>query len=281
MVSRRSARRGSPRRSSGVAGGWSTSAPARSCARTSSSAAGCGSPRPQRAEGERKYLRSQGEIVHERPWPQSVEYVSMSAARRARPAVADRRRPARRRVRRDRRRQDDDGAAADRRAHARAEGGAAGARSEGRRGRRRADAPARCRRRRAVRPVRLPGPRDRSLAAVVGQPGRGRRASGRADQAVRALLLRRAAPAPRHRLQGAARRRPLAAVGAVPGRRLPAGPLPVDRRDRRAARPRAAPAHAPRDRPLPLRQLAEGHRRSARAARSGSRSRSRSPRARS
>ena len=36
-------------------------------------------PAPERAEGERKYLRSQGEIVHERPWPQSIEYVSMSA----------------------------------------------------------------------------------------------------------------------------------------------------------------------------------------------------------
>jgi len=30
--------------------------------------------------GERRYLRSQGELVHEREWPEGVEYVSMSAA---------------------------------------------------------------------------------------------------------------------------------------------------------------------------------------------------------
>ena len=34
---------------------------------------------PHRAEGERKYLRSQGELVHERAWPAGIDYVSMSA----------------------------------------------------------------------------------------------------------------------------------------------------------------------------------------------------------
>ena len=42
-------------------------------------------PAPQRVEGERKYLRSQGELVHERPWPRSVEYVSMSHSASAAP----------------------------------------------------------------------------------------------------------------------------------------------------------------------------------------------------
>ena len=36
-------------------------------------------PAPHRAEGERKYLRSQGELVHERAWPAGIDYVSMSA----------------------------------------------------------------------------------------------------------------------------------------------------------------------------------------------------------
>ena len=53
----------------GGAGGWRTSAPARSCATTSSRAAGSGSRARTRAPGERLYLRGQGELVHERPWP--------------------------------------------------------------------------------------------------------------------------------------------------------------------------------------------------------------------
>ena len=36
-------------------------------------------PAPKLAAGERKYLRSQGELVHERAWPEGVQYVSMSA----------------------------------------------------------------------------------------------------------------------------------------------------------------------------------------------------------
>jgi len=36
-------------------------------------------PRPRRLPGERKYIASQGEIVHVRPWPHDVEYVPMTA----------------------------------------------------------------------------------------------------------------------------------------------------------------------------------------------------------
>jgi len=37
-------------------------------------------PAPTRPAGERVYLRGQGELVHERPWPTGVRYVSMTAA---------------------------------------------------------------------------------------------------------------------------------------------------------------------------------------------------------
>jgi hypothetical protein len=36
-------------------------------------------PRPARREGERVYLRSQGELVHKRPWPTEVPYAPMSS----------------------------------------------------------------------------------------------------------------------------------------------------------------------------------------------------------
>jgi hypothetical protein len=36
-------------------------------------------PAPDRRPGERRYIASQGEIVHERPWPEDVEYVPMTA----------------------------------------------------------------------------------------------------------------------------------------------------------------------------------------------------------
>ena len=36
-------------------------------------------PAPDRRPGERRYIASQGEIVHERPWPDDVEYVPMTA----------------------------------------------------------------------------------------------------------------------------------------------------------------------------------------------------------
>ena len=36
-------------------------------------------PAPDRHPGERRYIASQGEIVHERPWPDDVEYVPMTA----------------------------------------------------------------------------------------------------------------------------------------------------------------------------------------------------------
>ncbi len=35
-------------------------------------------PAPKRRPGERRYIASQGEIVHERPWPDDVEYVPMT-----------------------------------------------------------------------------------------------------------------------------------------------------------------------------------------------------------
>ena len=37
-------------------------------------------PAPTRRAGERVYLRGQGELVHDRPWPTGVQYVSMTAA---------------------------------------------------------------------------------------------------------------------------------------------------------------------------------------------------------
>jgi hypothetical protein len=36
-------------------------------------------PAPGRRPGERRYIASQGEIVHQRPWPDDVEYVPMTA----------------------------------------------------------------------------------------------------------------------------------------------------------------------------------------------------------
>lgn len=36
-------------------------------------------PRPDRDHRERVYLRGQGELVHERPWPQGLAYVSMTS----------------------------------------------------------------------------------------------------------------------------------------------------------------------------------------------------------
>jgi hypothetical protein len=38
-------------------------------------------PAPTRQAGERVYLQGQGELVHERPWPSTLEYVSMTALR--------------------------------------------------------------------------------------------------------------------------------------------------------------------------------------------------------
>ena len=75
--------------------------------------------RPVLSAGERVYLRGQGELVRERPWPRDVAFVSMTARRERRSAAAARRRAARRRLRRHRRGQDHHRPAADRRAHAR------------------------------------------------------------------------------------------------------------------------------------------------------------------
>jgi len=38
-------------------------------------------PAPVRSAGERVYLRGQGELVHDRPWPAAVAFVSMTARR--------------------------------------------------------------------------------------------------------------------------------------------------------------------------------------------------------
>ncbi len=97
-------------------------------------------PAPERREGERLYLRSQGELIHERAWPEPHRLRVDDRAGRAWTAAADRRRPARRPVRRDRRGEDDHGATVDRRADARAQSSSSGARPEGRSRRRRADA---------------------------------------------------------------------------------------------------------------------------------------------
>ena len=78
-------------------------------------------------------------------------------------------------------------------------------------------------------------PIQRSVPTALGNPGAGRRQGGRADQAVRALLLRRAAAAPRRRLSRAARRGSLATVDSLPDRRLPAAALLGGRGNRQAA----------------------------------------------
>ena len=112
-------RRGWPARSWARDGDRATWAQARSFATTSSHGVGSGSPRLSDRDGERLYLRSQGELVRERPWPRSLAYVSMTALGKAGAAAAAGGRTARRAVRRDRCRQDHDRAAADRRADAR------------------------------------------------------------------------------------------------------------------------------------------------------------------
>ena len=193
-------------------------------------------PRPARRAGERIYLRSQGELVHKRPWPAGVPYVPMSQRRPRRAAVAARRRAAHLRLRCDRLGQDDDDAPRARCADPHAERGAADPRSEGRRGGRTADQPAGGRRGGAVRADRPSRPVERPLPAAVGDAGAGRRAGGRADQAVRALLLRRTPIAPRHGVPRAARRRQVATVDPVPDRRVPSPPLRGARRNRAAPR---------------------------------------------
>ena len=44
-------------------------------------------PPPARAPGERRYLRAQGELVHERPWPPGVDDVSMTSQGRDGPRL--------------------------------------------------------------------------------------------------------------------------------------------------------------------------------------------------
>jgi hypothetical protein len=45
-------------------------------------------PAPARVAGERRYLRSQGELVHQRPWPPEIPYISMTAQRDRGPRLA-------------------------------------------------------------------------------------------------------------------------------------------------------------------------------------------------
>ena len=150
-------------------------------------------PRPARRAGERIYLRSQGELVHRRPWPAGVAYVPMSSVDHdglrlplgegqhifACGATGSGKTTTMRRVLAARtltqnaallildQKGDQEDVAA--------------------------DEPARGRRRGAVRADRPSRPGQRPLPAAVGNPGPGRRPGGRADQAVRALLLRRPA----------------------------------------------------------------------------------------
>ena len=268
--SRRSRAGARGRDARGVAGGSRISAPARSCASTSSHARWMWQPAPDRRPGERRYIASQGEIVHERPWPDDVEYVPMTAAGRSWRAAAARRGAARVRVRRHRHRQDDDRAPAARRADARARRGRAADRPEGRPRGRGAAAADRGGRRPAVRAVRPARPGHRSLAAAVGRAGRRRRAGGRADQEVRALLRRRAAPAPEPDRRSAPRRGPLAAELPAARRRRPLKPLRDDLRPRRRARRRAPAAQAPRRGARRMGQLARGQARTSPAGWCGS-----------
>jgi TraM recognition site of TraD and TraG/Type IV secretion-system coupling protein DNA-binding domain len=45
-------------------------------------------PAPARALGERRYLRSQGELVNQRPWPPEIPYISVTAQREHGPRLA-------------------------------------------------------------------------------------------------------------------------------------------------------------------------------------------------
>jgi hypothetical protein len=44
-------------------------------------------PAPARSDGGRVYLRGQGELVRERPWPNDVQYISMTASRKSGPRL--------------------------------------------------------------------------------------------------------------------------------------------------------------------------------------------------
>ena len=114
-------------------------------------------PPPARRAGERIYLRSQGELVHKRPWPAGVPYAPMSRVDHDGLRLPLGEGAAHIRVRCDRLGKDDDDAPRSGCADAHAERGAADSRSEGRRGRRAADAPARGRGGGAVRADRSSG----------------------------------------------------------------------------------------------------------------------------
>ena len=74
-------------------------------------------PAPPRRQGERTYLRSQGELVHRGRGPTTSPYVPMGYIGSRRDAAAARRGSAHLRLRRDRLGQDDDDAPRSRRPH--------------------------------------------------------------------------------------------------------------------------------------------------------------------
>ncbi len=217
-----------------------TSAQARSCGPTSRRDAGYGKPAPERLPGERVYLRSQGELVRRRPWPPAVPYVPMSTV-------------------------DHDGLRLPL-----GEGQhifACGATGSGKTTTMRRVLAARTLTQKAALlildqkgdqedvdqmsrlaaaagvPFVLIDPQDPDsdrYQPLWGTPAQVAAQGGRADQAVGAVLLRRAAAAPRCRLPRAARRGSLAAVDSVPDRRVP--PAATSRRSRESPK-RLGEAH--------------------------------------
>src|SRR5450755_4064561 len=146
-------------------------------------------PAPSRRAGERMYIASQGEIIHKRPWPDDVEYVPMTARgdRGARLPLGEGQ-------------------------HVFECGGTGTGKTTT------------ARRLLAARTLA-----HGAAALLIDQKGdpedeeqlRRSGAGGRADQEVRALLRRCAAPAPEPDRRGAARLRPLAAELPAARRRRP------------------------------------------------------------
>ena len=182
-------------------------------------------PRPARKAGERIYLRSQGELVHKRPWPAGVPYAPMSSVEHdglrlplgegqhifACGATGSGKTTTMRRVLAartltqnaallilDQKGDEEDVQQMSRLAAA------------------------------AEVPFVLIDPLDPSsdrYQPLWGTPAQVAARGRRADQTVRALLLRHPPIAPRHRLPRAPRRRQVATVNSVPDRRVPSAPL--------------------------------------------------------
>ena len=217
-------------------------------------------PRRRLPQGERRFLGSQGELVHERQWPDSLAYVSMTAERAGGARLplgagqhvvmfgatgAGKTTTARRLIAARTLAQhsallvlDQKGDAADVR-EMRALAAAAGV------------------------PFILFDSQDPDTdrwQPLWGTPRRGCRPRRGTHQAVRALLLRRAATASGHRLPGPARRRPLATVDPDARRRVPTAALPSDTCDRHGSWRRAADSDAARERARPVCHLAARNR---------------------